>query len=249
MPLHLQYPFPWKIGLLLLWDALLLRQRDFQNDSSKIIQLLNPPPKIFGIEYIPTSGPALLATNHYSRPGFPAWWIALSISAAVPLEIHWVMTAGWTHLAGLESLPRWLFPHVARVYGFTTTPPMPPDPRDAEMRAQAVRRVLRVARAPGAVIGLAPEDRDHPGGVLAPPPPGAGRFIGKLVSHCQRIVPIGVYEGEECLCVNFGPPFQLDIPQGILAAQRDQIISKQVMRSIAQQLPPALRGEYGQAAS
>jgi len=244
LPPH--YPFPWKNGLLILRDALLLRERDFRSDNLEIIKLLDPQPKILGIEHIPNCGPALLVTNHYSRPGFPAWWIAIGITASVPVDIHWLMTAGWTHLKGLETITRWLFPRVALVYDITATPPMPPKPSEMEARARAVRQVIRYARIdPAPVIGLAPEGRDHPGGILAPPPQGAGRFIGKLASHCKRIIPIGVYEDVECLCVSFGPPFQLDIPQELSADQRDLTVSNQVIRAIANQLPPALRGRYG----
>jgi len=244
LPLH--YPFPWKIGVLLLRDALLLQKRNFREDNLKIVKLLYPPPNIFGKGNIPTSGPALLVTNHYSRPGFPAWWIAIRITASVPVDIHWLMTAGWTHIKGLETFTRWLFPRVAQVYGITATPPMPPKHAETEARARAVRRALRYARhAAKPVIGLAPEGCDHPGGILAPPPPGVGRFIEKLESICKRIVPIGVYENEECLCVSFGPVFQLDVLPGLPADQRDQSVSDQVMRAIAKQLPPALRGEFG----
>ncbi len=245
-----QYPFPWKIGLLLLRDALLLRQRDFRADNLEIVKVLNPSPTLINLDNVPSRGPALLVTNHYSRPGFPAWWIAIGITAFMPLDIHWLMTAGWTHLAGLESLTRWLFPRVAQVYGITATPPMPPKPEETQTRARAVRQVISYARqSPAPVIGLVPEGRDHPKGLLASPPPGAGRFIEKLVSHCHRIIPIGVYEDGEYLCINFGPAFSLEIPSWISADQRDQTISGQVMKAIAQQLPPALRGEYGNIAS
>jgi len=241
-----QYPFPWKIGLLLLRDALLLRQRDFRADNLEIVKLLDPQPNIQGIEHIPTRGPALLVTNHYSRPGFPAWWIAIGITVSVPIDIYWLMTAGWTHLTGLESLTRWLFPRVAQVYGITATPPMPPKPDETEARARAVRQALKYTRqAPAPVVGLAPEGRDQPGGCLGDPPSGVGRFIEKLIGHCQRIVPIGVYEDEQYLCVNFGPAFKLEIPPKLSADRRDHNVSRQVMGAIARQLPPALRGDYG----
>jgi len=240
----LRYPFLWRLGLVLLRDLLLQRSRSFHEDARACVALLNPPPEIIHPENIPTVGPALLVTNHYTRPGFPAWWIALGISAATPVEVHWMMTSAWRHLGLLEPLSRWLFPRLAGVYRFTTTPPMPPDPGDVEARARAVRGVLRAARAPGAVIGLAPEGRDHPGGFLGEPASGAGRFIEKLILHCQRIIPIGVYEGEKNLCVNFGPTLQLEIPPGLSADHRDRFVSQQVMRAIARQLPSALRGKY-----
>ena len=241
---HARYPFPWKIGIHLLRDSILFRSRSFREDAVKSIQLISPNLKIIQEAYIPKNGPCLLAMNHYSRPGFDAWWIALGISAVIPVEIHWMMTDAWTHAGTLEPITRWLFPRLAQVYGFTTTPPMPPAPHNVDSRVQAVRHVLEAARSPGAVIGLAPEGRDHPGGILSPPPPGVGRFIHQLAKHCQRIVPIGVYEDAEYFCLNFGPSFTLTIPSKFTADERDHHVTQQVMRRIACLLPPHLRGDY-----
>jgi hypothetical protein len=239
-----RYPFPWRIALQLFWDILfkdILRsgQRDFQADALICTGLLSPPLKILNPENIPHCGPALLVTNHYARPGFQAWWIALAISASVPLNIHWMMTDAWIFSGPLTPLSRLVLTRVAQAYGFTATPPMPPHPKEIEERAWAVRRVLAVARTPGAVIALAPEGRDQPGGRIGPLPPGAGRFIEKIVQHCKLIVPIGVYEDDESLCLRFGPAFTLvKAPASLSAKQRDQMIGEQVMAAIAWQLPP-----------
>ncbi|MBN1667114.1 MAG: 1-acyl-sn-glycerol-3-phosphate acyltransferase [Anaerolineales bacterium] len=239
------YPFPWKTGLRLLQAALLGQQRSFQADARACTSQLSPPPKIRSTENIPTQGPALLVTNHYARPGFLAWWIALAISAALPMEVHWMMTSGWTFLGPLDRPSRVLFTRVARVYGFTPTPPMPARPQEAEARARAVRRVLAYARASKqALVALAPEGRDQPGGILGPFPPGAGRFIQQLSQHCQPIIPIGVYEDEEALCLSFGPAFELQLPPGLNPGERDAQASQQVGQALAQQLPPELRGAY-----
>ena len=245
MPSHPHYPLPRRLALALFRDTLFLRSRSFQADSRACINLLNSPLQVISPEKIPSEGPALLVMNHYSRPGFQAYWIALGISATVPTEIHWLMTNTWTFLGPLEPITRWFFPRVAHVYGFTTTPPMPPNPRDMVERAFAVRRVLQVARSQRAIIALAPEGRDHPKGILGPPPPGVGRFIQQLAKYCQRITPIGVYEDEVGLCLNFGPAFELDpLPEDFSAKERDQFISQQVMHAIARQLPEKSRGEY-----
>jgi 1-acyl-sn-glycerol-3-phosphate acyltransferase len=241
-----RYPLPWRLALSLLRDALRSGTRSFRTDSRTCTNLLSPPPKILNLENIPTRGPCLLVMNHYARPSFPAWWIALGISAAMPVEVHWMMTNAWRHLGPLEPFSRWLFPRLAHVYGFTPTPPMPPDPRDLEARARAVRRVLQVARSPEAMIGLAPEGRDHPEGILGPPPPGVGRFIHQLSRHCQRITPIGVYEDEDSICLDFGPVFELPpLPAESSANECDHLVSQQVMREIARQLPLQFRGMYG----
>ena len=246
-----RYPFPWRIALPLFWDSLfrntlLSGERSFQADARVSVALLSPPPKVIHPEHIPACGPALLVTNHYARPGFKAWWIALAISASVPLDVHWMMTDAWTFLGPLTPLSRRVLTQVARVYGFTATPPMPPDPQEVAARAWAVRRALAKARIPGAVIALAPEGRDHPDGQLGPLPPGAGRFIEKIARYCQPIVPIGVYEDDESLCLRFGPPFALpDMPASLSTEQKDLLVGGQVVEAIAEQLPLHLqtRGE------
>ena len=121
---------------------------------------------------------------------------------------------------------------------------MPPTEKDVEARARAVRRVIEVAREPEAVIALAPEGRDYPKGILGPLPSGVGRFIEKLATHCQPILPIGVYENDESLCLSFGPPIVLPTSSKTTAQVQDQIVGWQVMSAIAQQLPPHLRGGY-----
>ena len=237
-----RYPFPWRIALLLFRDALFRpAQRDFHVDARDCTNLLSPPPKILNPKNIPCCGPALLLTNHYSRPGFQAWWIALAISASVPLAVHWMMTDAWTFLGPLTALSRRILTRIARVYGFTTTPPMPPHPKDVAERARAVRRMLAVARTPGALIALAPEGRDQPDGKLGSLPPGAGRFIERIAQHCNPIVPIGVYEDNEALCLCFGPPLTLPkTPAHRSAEHRDQVVGEQVLAAIAEQLPPHL---------
>jgi 1-acyl-sn-glycerol-3-phosphate acyltransferase len=240
-----RYPIPWRIAFPLSRDALREGSRSFQIDARMAVGRLSPPLQILNPENIPSRGPALLLANHYSRPGFPAWWIALAISAAVPLEIHWLMTDAWTFLGRLTPLSHWILTRIAQVYGFTTVPPMPPRPKDLEMRARSVRRVIEFARSPGALIALAPEGRDHPGGILGPLPPGAGRFIEKLAVHLQPILPVGVYEEDQSLCLRFGPPVVWPALQNESAEIRDRAIGWQVMVAIARQLPPDLRGEYG----
>ena len=238
------YPLPWRIALPLVWDALRAQPRSFQADARYAVERLSPPLKILNPENIPARGPALLLCNHYTRPGLPAWWIPLSISAAVPLEIHWMITNALTYLGPFTSLSRWGLGRIAQIYGFTAAPPMPPDQKDVEARAAAVRQILKVARSPQALIGLAPEGRDHPEGILGPLPPGAGRFIEQLATHCQPIVPTGVYEEDEALCLRFGAPLILTSTAGKSAEQRDQLVGQQVLSALAQQLPPHLCGDY-----
>jgi len=161
--------------------------------------------------------------------------------------MHWVMTSAWTYTDPIGVLVfaptmRWLLGRLARVYGFTA---MPPDAAEVEGRARAVRQVLAwVHRTPRPVLGLAPEGRDAPGGVLQWPPSGAGRFIHHLAALGLEPVPVGAYESEGSLCLRVGAPYRLTIAPHLSADERDRQVSEQVMRRIAAQLPPPLQGEF-----
>ncbi len=222
-------------------------RRSFRADAVRCASLLQPPLKIYGAENIPFSGPGLVTTNHYARPGFRAWWIALAVSAAVPTEVHWLITSTWTYPDRLRSgtitpVSRWVLRGLTQVYGFTNLPPMPPDPAELFARAEAVRRVLKYARqAERPLIGLAPEGGDFAApGSLAEPPPGVGRFILHLGALGLEIFPVGIFEEEECLCLRFGAHYHLDVPPGLSSSARDRYASQQVMQRIAELIPERL---------
>ncbi len=97
------------------------------------------------------------------------------------------------------------------------------------------------------MIGLAPEGRDAPHerpGVLIEPPPGVGRFVLQLARLGLPISPIGVYEEAGMLCIRFGELYELEIPHGKNAEERDWQASQAIMMRIATLLPPELRGNY-----
>jgi hypothetical protein len=226
-------------------------RRSFHLDAAALAERLRPPLRILGSEYLPDRGPSLITVNHYTRPGFPSWWIALAASAAVPVEIHWVMTAAWVFPDNprkdrlIAPLTRWVFHRLARVYGFTTMPPMPPRPQEVAERARAVREALAYAcQVPAPVIGLAPEGSDSNTGVLQAPPPGVGRFLLHLAACGLVIVPAGVFETRDGLNVRFGPHFRLSLPAGLSKEAADTQASRVVMRAIASLLPVELQGEF-----
>jgi hypothetical protein len=234
-----------------MWAALRQEPRSFRMDAQALVAGLRPPLRVMGRRHLPGSGAYVITVNHYARPGFRAWWLPLAISSVVPVDVHWIMTAAWTfrnrpalrHL--LAPLSRWTFRRVARVYNFTPMPPMPPDPREVLERAHAVRQVLAyVQQTRQPVIGLAPEGGDAPGGKLACPPSGSGRFVLQLAQRGLRLVPVGAYEADGALTLSFGPAYGLTIPAGLPARARDQYASRMVMRHIAAQLPLPLRGEF-----
>lgn len=259
-----RYPMLPGVLLSVAWAALTGRRRSFRADAQRLVAGIRPPLQVQGREHIPTGQPFILTINHYARPGFGTWWLALAVSAQVDREVHWMMTGAWTFpgrwYAGLlQPLSRWLFARLARVYGFTTTPPLPPDPTDAGARGEAVRHVLETARAnPHPVIGLSPEGRDFPGGKLGWPPHGAGRFIHRLNRMGYTILPAGLYEQDGQFRLHFGPPYTLGEPHShasgeihpetfrlITQRQIDLLLARTVMRRIAILLPERLRGEFG----
>jgi hypothetical protein len=245
------YTYPPHAFLRVGASVFLRRHRSFRADGMECMALLQPPLKILGAENIPQTGPALLTFNHYYRPGFQAWWMALALAATVPVDIHFVMTGELTY-PGKWYAPlgmagsRWLLRQLSRVYGFTTMPPMPPRPKDVEARAKSVREFLIYAREhPKAILAIAPEGGDNvPTGALTWPASGAGRFIGLLAAQGFPVVPMGAYEEAGELCLSFGAAYRLQIPRGFGADEKDRAAAETVMKKIAEQVPGRLRGPF-----
>jgi hypothetical protein len=250
MPDYPVYTYPPFAFYRVAANVFLGGHRSFRTDGQDCIALLQPPLKILGKENIPQTGPMIITFNHFYRPGFQAWWMALALAATVPVEMHFVMTGALTYpgkwFASLgEAGSRWLLKRLSHIYEFTTMPPMPPRPKDVKARARSVLATLAHARNhPQDILGLAPEGGDQPGGVLTMPPPGAGRFIGLLSEMGFPILPVGVYEEAGELCLNFGLAYKLLVHHGIRPDERDRAAADIVMRRIAEQLPEKLRGQF-----
>jgi hypothetical protein len=244
-----EYPVPKSILADLAWAAIFNKKRSFRQDALACVRLLCPPLGLSGVENIPSTGGFIATFNHYSRSGFGVWWIALGLSATIPTEMHWTMTSGWTYPDLLRSitltpLTHWAFRKIASVYGFTNMPPMPPRPEDLMDRARAIREVLQfVRRVEKPVLGLAPEGGDSPGGKLAMPPSGVGRFIFHLCEAGLDILPVGAYE-ENQLCLNFGKVYRLENLKSMKGDELDLYVRSVVMTHIASLLPKHLKGEF-----
>ena len=225
-------------------------RRSFRADGQACIGRLKPPLRVLGAENIPQAGSCIITFNHYYRPGFQAWWTALAIATVVPVDIHFVMTGEltfpgkWYAPLGMAG-SRWLLNRLSRIYGFTPMPPMPPRPKDVEARARSVRAALTYTKVhPQAILGLAPEGGDQPGGILTFPPSGVGRFILLLTRSGSGIIPVGAYEEEGTLCLHFGEMYELSLPDDLSVDEKDHVAAEIVMRAIARQLPLRLRGEF-----
>lgn len=245
-----RYSLPRSLLAALVRDILLFRKRNFHKDAETCIATLNPPLNVLGKENIPDHGPCVITINHYHRDGFSAEWLALAVAALVPVSMHWVMTGefmyeGKWYQKFASPGSRLLLKGIARVYGFTTMPPMPPRERDVAERAASVRAVLEYVRhKQDAIIGLAPEGYDPPAGILTRPAPGLGRF-GLLLSKAGlRLVPVGAYEADGIFHVHFGESYELHVETNLMPNEKDARASRIIMEHIAWLLPQSLRGEF-----
>jgi hypothetical protein len=245
-----KYSYPPRLIAGLVRDAILSRPRLFRDDARLAVSRLEPPLRVLRQENLPTRGPCVITVNHYCRPGFAAQWFALAISAVVPRDIHWIITGEltfpgkWYAPIGMP-VSRFILSRGARVYGFTTMPPMPPRPRDVGARARSVRAVLNYVRhAETPIIGLAPEGGDQVGGKLTMPASGQGRFCLLLAAQGLSFAPVGAYEENGELCLQFGEAYNLSVPSDLSADEKDHTTAAILMANIARLLPSSLRGEF-----
>jgi 1-acyl-sn-glycerol-3-phosphate acyltransferase len=238
-----RYRYPARITLSILRDFILGRKRSFAADAARLkegisrLEITGDPPH--------GAGPYLFLVNHYSRPGFQAWWIAITLTSATGRVLHWPMTSAWTFPDPLRAclitpLTEWALARFARMYSFTLMPPMPPREMDVEARADSVRRILRLARREKPSIGMAPEGMDSPDGRLMQPPSGAGRFISHLENAGYTLIPVGFFESGDACRLRFGAPFEL--PRNLPAdpEARDREAGKIVIGKISELLPENL---------
>jgi hypothetical protein len=247
---HPDYAYPPGLLARIVRDLILLRRRDVHQDARVCIEHLSPPLQVRGRENIPQHGPCVVTVNHYHRPGFGAHWLALAVSALVPVPMHWIITEEWTYPGKwyrLVAAPgsRILLRRIAHIYGFTTMPPMPPRSSDVEARAASIRAVLDFVRhAKDPVLGLAPEGGDSPHGALARPAAGLGRF-GLLLSRAGLLfMPVGAYEQDGALHLHFGQQYSLSIRNDLSPDEKDRCAMQIIMKMIACLLPFDLRGQF-----
>ena len=256
------YPFPRWQALVLGLDAFILgRRRSFAAEGTRALRALPLQPQVAGLEHLPTSGPLLLAINHYERPGLWTFWSTFLVSHAVrhrrgrQAEVHWLITAEtrgtrYGPLPVPGALMRWVIGRVARGYGLIT---LPIAPQETAARAAALRSVLRALRSDDErmhIVGLSPEGAGSP--VLREALPGTGELLLLAARTGAAIVPVGIAERPEhgwALTATVGAPLDLTLPPEITRAGRDQWARTVVMQSIASLLPRDVQGFYRDAHS
>lgn len=230
----------------------------FSARAAEFAQAFFPPPRVLGAEHIPPAEPFLLVFNHYETARAAAWWaplLATHVIAAhrVPSsrEIHFVMTREWWYPGGLgryvkQPLMQWIIARLARVYDFVTVPPILDAVSTRGEGALSVRRAVAMTRGESpALLAIAPEGRSGLNGALCEPPRGAGIFLLWLTHEQIPLLPLGIYQEDATLGLQFGAPFLLPDSRARDRLERDRAAVTAVMRAIAKLLPGALRGKYG----
>ena len=115
MPL---YHHPLGVSLRLLLAVLLGRRQSFQRDSRELLRGVSSLRILGDLPPLESAKGWLVVVNHYSRPGFRAWWIPISIASVFPVEMHWVMTSTLTYRDWrsrvITPASEWLLPRIAR---------------------------------------------------------------------------------------------------------------------------------------
>jgi len=234
------YPSINGVVLRTLLAHLLRRRRSLRADALRLCSLVTPPILFSGLEHIPAQRPLLITANHFKSPTFSIAWTALSISAALPDEVSWIMSNEWLFEGNplgfmLRPLMRFVLKSITLAYGFLPMPTMIPGFSTSQQRTAGVRAVIEKLRhQPQSILGLTPEGMDSPTGGLALPPPGAGRFILHIQKMGALILPAAVFEHKGELHVRFGIPYRLASPANLSPSGLDLWARQEVMQPIRQ---------------
>jgi hypothetical protein len=219
---------------------------------------MTPPPRVRGVELIPSESPFVAIFNHYESARVAAWWGPLQMTRAIaehrtrePRQVRWLMTREWWYPSGFgravkQPLTHLLFARLAQVYSLVPVPPVLPGDLTRGDGVAGVRHALALTRGlEPELVGLAPEGNTGPGGALQEPPSGVGLFLLLLTREEIPLLPIGWYEDEpRVLTISFGVPFQLHVPRMKDRHARDRAAATQAMTAIGRVLPERLWGAY-----
>ncbi len=228
-------------------------------DAALLLKGAHPAPRALNVHHIPPTSPFLLVVNHYDHPGLGAWWGVATIAAAIaaqrtrePRDIRFMMTREWWYPPGLgrlvkQPLTRWFFGKISKTYGMILLPPVLGNNEFRGEGTLAIRGAVALTRGdPPALLGVAPEGKTGDNLTLCQPPIGAGLFLLLLTRDTIPVLPCGIFEDDNTrtLTVNFGAPFQLNVPRRLPKAERDGQAARQAMVHIGALLPERMWGVY-----
>lgn len=229
----------------------------FSARAAEFAQAFFPPPRVLGTQHIPAAAPFLLVFNHFETARVAAWWaplLAAHVIAAQRVassrELHFVMTREWWYPGGWgryvkQPLVQWIIARLARIYDFVTVPPILDAVSTRGEGAVSVRRAVAMTRGEApALLAIAPEGRSGRNGALCEPPRGAGIFLLWLTHEQIPLLPLGIYQENATLTLQFGAPFMLHDSRARDRLERDRAAVICVMQAIAVLLPEALHGMY-----
>jgi 1-acyl-sn-glycerol-3-phosphate acyltransferase len=211
------------------------RRKSLRSDALRLTGRITPPVVVDGMANIPASGGYVVVVNHFSRPGFNTAWTALSLAAAIPKEIAFIMSEAWAFAGNplgflLRPFMKFVLASINEVYGFLSMPSMAEGFSDPGSRAAAVRRVIQFGRRhPSAVIGIAPEGQDSPELGIGLAPGGGGKFILHLNRMGFQLLPVVVQERSGKLFTKFGQVFDIPLEPGLPSEGIDTYV-RQIIR-------------------
>jgi 1-acyl-sn-glycerol-3-phosphate acyltransferase len=192
--------------------------------------------RVSGLEFIPPTGPAIVAMNHVNSIEGPVLYVTC------PREI-----------IGLGKVELWANPLTRALALSLRAIPV----RRGEMDLNAVRLSVKALKD-GQVLGVAPEGTRSDHGRLQPARPGIVLLALRVPE--TPIVPVASYGQEKYrknlrrlrrteVSVAFGPPFWLESGVERVTRQVRQQMTDEIMMQIAALLPPENRGVYSDLGS
>jgi 1-acyl-sn-glycerol-3-phosphate acyltransferase len=251
------FRFPLAFATKFVPPLLLGRRASLGEHAEWLLERTGRRPVVRGEEHIPEQGGFVAVVNHYQRRYYWVGWNAFLVSMIVRRRrgpravVHWLINDGFEQRSpGAIPWPwwflRWLFRRVARMYDMV---PVPTSQRNKGGRATAARTMLdlvspRDRSQEGEPIGLFPEARNQPRGVLGQPPPATGRLLLELGRRGVPLLPVGVHELDGDTNVTFGPPFNVELPPASSNQDAAKEACRQTMVAIGRLLPRELWAAY-----
>ncbi len=205
------YPVPWDLVFGLTGHIRRGTRRDLNDFTARVVERMQPPPLVEGLEHLPEDPRFVLVANHYQRKGLwilhPASVLTQAIVARYgPLNppVRWLVTANW---------PRWrMGPFSFRSPGDLLLPrvahalwcyPVSFHGADPAFTARSLLRLLRELSSIACPIGVFPEGVAGVAGKLGPALPGIDRLLRRIG---RPVVPARIGEHGGRLGVRFAPP-------------------------------------------